>query len=426
MADGRRTEAPPAAGQAAFHYEELMNCMRCGFCLPACPTYRETLQEKASPRGRIAQMKAVADGLLEPEYLKEQIDLCLGCRACEPACPAGVKYGILLEEARHLVAEGDAARRPVWQTWMRRFLFRFLLPHAPRLRLFFWLYRRSGLAPLLRWLLPRQMREMDASLPPAGLRSAPPVTRPSGAAKGRVALFTGCVMEMIFPGTNRNTARLLAAAGFEVTAPRAQTCCGALHAHAGDREYARRLALRNIKALADCDWVVQNAGGCGAHLRSLHHLFEPGTPEYGRAAALADRVRDISEFLAEQGDLSFRPLQPVTVTYQDSCHLRNGQQVSRQPRRLLRTLPGVEYVEMFEADRCCGSAGIYNIEQPEMADRLLAAKMEHLRATGATVLVTSNPGCLIQMRLGIRRAGLEGRVEAVHIADLLADCLNID
>lgn len=422
MANAPQTGAP-ARTDTPLDYEELLNCMRCGFCLPACPTYRETGLEKASPRGRIAQMKAVVDGLLDPDYLKEQIDMCLGCRACEPACPAGVKYGILLEEGRELVEAREASRRPAWQNWLRRVIFRFLIPHAPKLRPFFWLYQKSRLGPLLRRVLPKAMQELDAALPPAQLRGASRVTRPSREPRGRVALLTGCIQDMMFAGTNRNTARLLAAAGYEVVAPADQTCCGALHAHAGDAEYTRTLALRNIRAFAGFDFILQNAGGCGAHLRQYHHLFDPGTPEYEEARSFSNRVRDLSEFLLAHADLSFAPDQALRITYQDSCHLRNGQKVSGQPRALLQALPGVQYVEMREADQCCGSAGIYNILQPEMASRVLDRKMGHVKATEAAVVVTSNPGCLIQMRQGIRRAGLEGAVKAVHIADLLAERL---
>jgi glycolate oxidase iron-sulfur subunit len=415
--------------------DELTNCMRCGFCLPACPTYRETGLEQASPRGRLALMKAVADGMIEPDAaFADQMNLCLGCRACETACPAGVQFGRVLEQARAGIARRQPSSRIV--QGLRKLFFELLFPHQHRLRMLGWwmeLYRRSG----LRWLVqrsglmrlfPEHLREMEAVMPPASSKGVRErlgdIIRPEGTPRGRVGLFRGCIMDVLFTETNCNTARLLAKAGYEVIIPDAQRCCGALHAHAGEEEVAKRLARENIGAFreANVDWIVSNAGGCGAMLvEYAHHLWGDVLMEED-ARWFSERVRDISRLVADViDDLPLRRLE-YRVTYQDSCHLRNGMRVM-EPRNLLHRIPGVTYVELFESDRCCGSAGIFNLTQPEMSKRILDEKMTHVKKTEADVLVTSNPGCLLQMKWGIRRAGLEHRMRAVHLADLLMEAV---
>ncbi|WP_346773973.1 (Fe-S)-binding protein [Brevibacillus sp. SYP-B805] len=415
-------------------YEELSNCMRCGFCQPACPTFRETGYEAASPRGRIALMKAVADGLMEPDQdFLDQMSLCLGCRACEPVCPAGVHYGQLLEQTREAIAE--TVRHPWWVRMIRSIVFTHLLPHQHRLyragRLLRF-YQRSGLQKLVRRfkllkLLPAHLREMEAILPEGNgtpLTEAVGTFVPAeGERRGRVGMFRGCIMDVMFHDTNVNTVKLLARAGYDVVIPPEQTCCGALHAHSGERPQARELAKRNIRAFqaAEVDYIASNAGGCGALLQEYDMLLEDDREWREAAGWFASRVRDISELLLDAGGVT--PLAPIQrrITYQGSCHLRNGMHVTTQPQRLLQAIPGAEYVPLFEADRCCGSAGIYNLVQPQMAGRLLQEKMEHVSRTKADILATSNPGCLLQMKAGIHRAGLEGRMTAVHLVDLLAE-----
>ncbi|MFY0545820.1 (Fe-S)-binding protein [Brevibacillus sp. H7] len=418
---------------AKLDYEELSNCMRCGFCQPACPTFRETGYEAASPRGRIALMKAVADGIMEPDQdFVDQMNLCLGCRACEPVCPAGVHYGQLIEQARDAIE--DYVKHPWWVRVIRKLAFEHLLPHQRRL---YWLgrllgiYQRTGLqqairkAGLLR-ILPQQLQEMESIMPEAANRGLAEelgtIVPARGERKLRVGMFRGCIMDVLFQGTNVNTVRLLADAGCEVVIPPEQACCGALHAHSGEREQARALAKRNMAAFkeAGVDIIVSNAGGCGALLQEYDHLLKGDSEWEEEAAWFSQRVRDISEVLVDLVKTSqWQPL-AKRISYQSSCHLRNGMKVTRHPAQLLQNIPGATFVPLFEADRCCGSAGIYNLVQPEMSSSILVEKMEHVAATQADILVTSNPGCLLQMKAGIRRAGLSDRMEAVHLVDLLA------
>ncbi|MFD2370229.1 (Fe-S)-binding protein [Brevibacillus sp. GCM10020057] len=417
-------------------YDELSNCMRCGFCQPACPTFRETGYEAASPRGRIALMKAVADGVMEPDQdFVDQMNLCLCCRACEPVCPAGVPYGQLIEQTREAIEEVQA--HPTWIKLVRKVVFTHLFPRQDRMyRLGSLLrfYQRSGLQKAVRRLgmlriLPKQLGEMEAIMPEAsgkGVRDylGATVIPAVGERKRRVGMFHGCIMDVLFSETNLNTVRLLTEAGCEVVIAEGQVCCGALHAHSGEREAARELARKNIAAFsaAGVDVIVSNAGGCGAMLQEYGHLLAEDPLWQEKAKWFSARVKDISELLAELTDpAAWNALpQPMRVTYQSSCHLRNGMKVTKEPVALLQSIPGATYVPLREGDRCCGSAGIYNLIQPEMAGSLLDEKMGHVAATQADILVTSNPGCLLQMKAGINRAGLEDRMEAVHLVDLLA------
>lgn len=461
--------------------DELMNCMRCGFCQSACPTFGETGLEAASPRGRIALMKAVTDGLMEPDTaFRDQMDLCLECRACEPACPSDVKYGRLIGQTREVLAEykdEDRLHRTI-----QKFVFDGLFPHPRRLRLvgtglriyqqlgLSWLARRSG---LLR-LLPQNVQEMEAIVPKASgagvinmcKKIGLPVRQavfhghsalviPSiGKTIARVGLFRGCVMDVLFTRTNLNTVRVLRQAGFEIVIPKDQTCCGALHGHAGRTTFARQLALQNISAFlaADVDYIASNAGGCGAFLKEYDELFrgtnsgaanaqgdlgdtlgidpeEIGTVDQIKGANwFSMRVKDISELLVDYG----RPLsmvkkedRAVVATYQDSCHLRNVMRIRDQPRALLRALPGIEFVELPTADHCCGSAGIYNLTQPEMSSQIIDHKMLDVDTTNAKVIVTTNPGCLLQMKWGLHRHEMNEE-SAVHLIDLLADHVEFD
>ncbi|EST55131.1 2-hydroxy-acid oxidase [Brevibacillus panacihumi W25] len=420
--------------QKNLDYEELANCMRCGFCQPACPTFRETGYEAASPRGRIALMKAVADGVMEPDQdFVDQMNLCLGCRACEPVCPAGVPYGQLIEQTREAIEQ--VQEHPWYVRLVRKTAFTHLFPHQRRLNLLGGLlgfYQRSGLQTAVRKLgvlniLPKQMREMEAIMPDASAKSltdrlGATVIPAVGERKRRVGMFHGCIMDVLFQDTNINTVRLLAEAGCEVVIAPDQVCCGALHAHSGEREAAKSLARKNIAAFqeAEVDLIISNAGGCGALLQEYDHLLHDDPEWQEQAKWFAARVKDVSEVLTMSAEpQAWDPL-PQRVTYQSSCHLRNGMKVTKEPVNLLQSIPGATYVPLKEGDRCCGSAGIYNLVQPEMAGSLLDEKMGHVAATQADILVTSNPGCLLQMKAGIKRAGLEDRMEAVHLVDLLA------
>lgn len=404
----------------------LDQCIHCGFCLQACPTYRETGLETASPRGRLAMMKGVVQGDLESDAgFAYEMNLCLGCRACESACPSGVQYGLVLEQAR------DLAEKTNPQPRLQRYAIRRVLPNARRLRSLVGLlgfYQRSGLRHLARrlHLVPAALRDMERALPEAPRRREPLAT---GSGPVRVGLFLGCIQDALFQGTNAATSRLLAAAGCTVVVPdqlAGQTCCGALAAHAGDRAWAKELARQNIAAFeqVDVQYIVNNAGGCGALLKEYSHLLHD-EPEWAeRAAAFAAKVKDISEVLVAQGlHKQELALPGVRVTYQDSCHLVHGQKVKSPPRTLLKAIKGIQYVELRDADRCCGSAGIYNLTHPEVSGAVLAEKMENAKATRAEIIVTANPGCLLQMRLGVERAGLADKVRVVHLVDLLDEAL---
>jgi glycolate oxidase iron-sulfur subunit len=421
----------PAAGPVLAHLDgaRLLACVHCGFCLPTCPTYAELGIEPDSPRGRIYLLKALADGRLGlTDSVVRHLSLCLDCRACETACPSGVEYGWLIEAARVELERqrpGSPGRR-----LLRRIALRGLLPRPGLLRAVargLRLYQRSGLQRLVRSsgllrLLPAGLRASEALLPPlppvAGGR-LPAVTPARGSRRGRVALLAGCVQDAVFRADNEATIRCLVRNGAEVVVPPGQGCCGALQAHAGDPGTAAALARRTIAAFerAGATHVLVNAAGCGAHLKAYGRLLA-GDPAWApRAVAFARTVLDVTEFLARaplRGPLG--PL-PVRATYHDPCHLVHGQRVREAPRALLRAVPGLELVELRESELCCGSAGHYNLTEPEMAGRLLARKIRHVEATGAQVLVTANAGCLLQLQAGVRARGLT--VEVLHVMTLL-------
>lgn len=449
-------------------YDQLTNCMRCGFCLPACPTFRETGVEPESPRGRIALMKAVVDGVMEPDQaFEDQMNHCLGCRACEPVCPADVKYGQLIEQTRDAIEEH--AQHSVVVSGTRKLFFKGVFPRQSRMKLLgrsLRLYQKSGLQKIARGtgvmkLFPAHMREMERILPEAAAQGVVERLGERYPAKGAriatVALFRGCIMDVLFADTNVNTVKLLSEAGFDVVIPKTQGCCGALHAHSGEMDQARELARVNVKAFkaAGVDYIISNAGGCGALLVEYDHLLHED-PEWAEDAAwFAKRVVDISTILVEKGRVpafaetaaaeaaagergpdgtaaggaaaaSGQKAEAIaaagrgaTITYQDSCHLRNVMKGSAAPRKLMNAVAGATFVEMRESDRCCGSAGIYNVTQPEMAGQILEHKMEHANATHAQYMLTSNPGCLLQMKLGIDKHGRGSDMKAMHIVDYL-------
>lgn len=417
-----------------LNYDELMNCMRCGFCLPSCPTYTQTKRnEAASPRGRIALMKGVVDGLIEPDQdFEEQLNLCLGCRACEPVCPPGVNYGHLLEEARDVIAKHKKFSWPV--KILRYLVFQQLFPKKERLRYlhgFIWVYQQSGLQKIIQKsgvlkLFSKQLAHLESVLPeipslkqmknrPVHIKSDQPV-------KKKVAFFSGCLMDTMFMKTNDATIELLKLAGCEVFIPSNQVCCGALHAHSGEKNQAKALAKQNIAAFEtlDVDAIISNAGGCGALLIEYDQLLKDEPEWKERAKQFVTKVKDISELLIEL-DFDKRDLNlpTQTITYQDSCHLRNVMQTAEAPRKLLQAIKGVTYQEMNGADHCCGSAGVYNLVQQTMSMQILDDKFKQVKATNAQTIVTSNPGCLLQMKLGVKREGLDAEIDTVHIVDLL-------
>lgn len=437
MMDVQEKKRIQKAFREKMDYDELMNCTRCGFCLPSCPTYIETGNDEVhSPRGRIALMKGLVDGVIEPsEEVKHSIDVCLGCRACETACPSGVKFGRLLEQARDAIYQTKKKSLP--EKMLRGMFFNNLFPYQNRmigLTGLLGFYQRSGAQKLahalgIMKLFPESMRTMEKVLPEVPKkkemqhrpRHLLPLTK---AKKKKVAFFSGCLMDTIFMRTNDATVKLLQYAGCEIVVPDMQACCGALHGHSGEVEKAREMAKRNIQAFeeAEVDYIITNAGGCGAFLVEYDHLLKDDPAWKIRAERFCRKIKDITKLLVE---LAFHklPLQldKQIVTYQDSCHLKNGQKTFMEPRKLLESISGVEYVEMKDAGRCCGSAGIYNLVQSEMSMQILDYKMEQAVKTSAKTIVTANPGCLLQMKLGIEREGLSGKMNAVHIVDFLLE-----
>lgn len=434
--------APQGRSAEPFYLKELdysfvQQCIHCGMCLPTCPTYDATKLERNSPRGRIALMRRIADGDLDvTEAFGEEMYFCLGCLACETACPAGVQYGRLFEYARADVeASGviDNAKRDLVRTLTLRFLFTNpnLLRFVGRL---LWIYQATGAQELVRKLgltklLPKKLREMEPLTPTVKESFSDALIKPeerpakpaSGKKQYRVGLLTGCVQDLIYSDVNRDTADVLLANNCVVVTPRAQYCCGSLHAHNGELETSREMARRNIDSfdLDSLDAIITNAAGCGSHLKSYGHLLHDD-PEYAERAAQWDRkVKDIHQWLAEIGITPPRPgIEPMKVTYHEACHLCHGQKITAQPRQVLKAIPGLELVELPESTWCCGSAGIYNITQPEMSQQLLERKLCQIDKTQAPVVAVANPGCLVQIVSGIKNSGRE--VQAIHPVSLLA------
>ncbi|ODG89959.1 glycolate oxidase [Gottfriedia luciferensis] len=415
--------------------DELLNCMRCGFCLPSCPTYIESGQKEShSPRGRIALMKAVTDGLIEPdEDVERTLELCLGCRACEPVCPSGVKYGHLLEEARDIIAQHKKHSLPARA--VRKVVFKELFPHQKRMRLavgLLGLYQRTGLQVVARKagimkLIPNNLSAMEKVLPKVPtmkqMKSRPDYLPPLKEKVKKVAFFSGCLMDTMFLETNNATMKLLQLAGCEIVIPKDQACCGALHGHSGEKSIAKDMAKKNIEAFENLgvDYIITNAGGCGGFLIDYDHLLKDDPNWKDRALAFKNKLKDISEILVE---VEFHnkvklSLPEQIITYQDSCHLRNVMKTASAPRTLLKSIQNIYYHEMKDADRCCGSAGIYNIVESEMSMQILDYKMKQATKTQATTIVTANPGCLLQMKLGVDRENQSEHMEVVHIVDLL-------
>jgi glycolate dehydrogenase iron-sulfur subunit len=435
---GATTESRTGYGSGeAPRWEFYSKCVHCGLCLNACPTYRELGVEMDSPRGRIYQMIQVERGRLPlGESFVRHIDLCLDCRACETACPSGVEYGRLVEAARGQIEKHY--KRPPLEGYLRDLFFYRILPHRRRLEIVGRLlrfYQESGLEKLvlssgLLKLFPGQLENVA--------RLAPRMERPfftsrlgtvvpaMGQRRYRVAFFAGCIANLSFAGLNEATVRVLARNGCEVFIPAAQGCCGALHVHAGIRGLARELAKRNIRTFGagEFDAMITNAAGCGAVLKEYPQLFEEEEQEFlGPAKAFSARLKDVTEFLASIDlNQSFAVIRK-RATYQDPCHLGHAQRVRKAPRRLLAAIPGLELVELKEAEICCGSAGIYNIAQNEMAERLLEGKMRRIDDTGAELILTANPGCMLQLRAGVARPGNRRRV--MHVVELLDEAYRL-
>ena len=422
-----------AAPEQFLDETKSLACVHCGLCLSSCPTYLETGNENDSPRGRIYLMRAMQNGRAPlSDAAVRHIDLCLGCRACEAACPSGVQYGELLESTREHIEQHY--RRSLWQTWLRRVIIGKIFPFPARMKL--------ALLPtkLLRALhaeslLPKFAREALSLIPPDARAGVWPEFSPGAPASGpartdehagsetgapaRMGFIRGCVMNVLFGATNEASVQLLNNAGCDVITPPEQGCCGALYAHGGNLDEARACARRNIAAFEkhNLDAIIINAAGCGSALKEYGHLLGDDPAWAARARTFSAKIKDLTEVI---GPSKVQSPKPKVVTYHDACHLCHAQRITKQPRDLIKAVVGKNFVELPEAEVCCGSAGSYNLTEPEMAERLQRRKVENILRSGAQVVVTTNPGCMMQMRAGLKKAGAE-QIEVLHLADFLHD-----
>ena len=447
--DNRPADSTKTAPMNLTHldYSVLQQCMHCGMCLPTCPTYVETKLERNSPRGRIALMRGIADGRLDvTKAFGEEMYFCLGCLACETACPAGVTYAHMFECARADIEHAgvlEAPQRSIVRAFALRLIFTRPLLLRALGRMLRW-YQASGLEWLVRTLkftalLPRDIRELEPLTPRVQRQFSDTVigdVESPDEPRFRVGMLTGCVQDLVYPQVNRDTVDVLLANGCEVVTPARQHCCGSLHAHNGELEWSREMARRNIDAfdLDSLDAIITNAAGCGSHLKHYDELLADDLRYAERANQWSAKVKDIHEWLVQCGlricsPVPRPPLVPsaspadcglgeARVTYHEACHLCHGQKITRQPREILRAIPGLEIVELPESTWCCGSAGIYNITQPEMSKKLLARKMENIAKTGVQIVASANPGCSVQLEAGARKSS--PGLEIVHPITLLA------
>jgi glycolate oxidase iron-sulfur subunit len=416
--------------------DKLLACIHCGLCLEACPTYVITGNENDGPRGRLYLMRAVSEGRLEKtsNAFATHIDRCLGCRACEQVCPAGVEYGLLLEASREVLLE--AQPKSDLPNRMLRFVLRQVWLSPWRLRMFFGtvrLFRDWGLSRLL---LKSKLLSRRGEFGVALLESSKEVSRAKAQRReGRrketragegVLLFKGCVGEGLFARVNRATERVLEANGFDIKSPSAQVCCGALHAHAGDLEGARELARKNIVAFDSDAPIITNAGGCGAMLTTYGHLFGNDEGLAEKATKFSARVRDVSQQLATVRMKTVASPADQSVTYDTSCHLMYGQRSGESSERMLRAVTGKDFVALNGTERCCGAAGVYNLLQPEMSQRVLTEKLDHIKETGATILATGNPGCQMHIGAGACLSGMKLKVcHPIEIVDQAYDAAGV-
>ena len=428
--------AAPVSHLKDLDYSVVQQCMHCGMCLPTCPTYDETKLERNSPRGRIALMRSIADGELEAtKTFADEMYFCLGCLACMTACPAGVNYAELFEHARAEVEEKKVIDS-AWRRFIRRVTLKWLFTRHSRLKLLgrlIRLYSALGLKALVRGsrvlkLLPKRLGELEAMTPEIQPKFSDDLIQLETPGKGekryRVAMLTGCAQDLIFSDVNRDTVEVLAENGCDVYTPRNQGCCGSLHAHNGEWTMAQQQArgMINLFPPAEFDAIISNAAGCGSHLKHYHALLKEDEKYAGLAMEWDAKLKDIHEWLAEIGvraPLGQAPGQAQKITYHEACHLCHGQKITAQPRQLLKAIPGLELAELPESTWCCGSAGIYNITQPEMANKLLERKVGHIRSTGAKVVAMGNPGCSLHITNGL--ANCHSNIRVAHPVTLLAE-----
>lgn len=412
------------------NYDFITNCMHCGLCLPTCPTYALTGLERSSPRGRIRLIKSIADGELAiTQTFIEEMNFCLDCQACETACPAGVKYGALVEAARAQIYQKHAL--PLKERLLKWIFLKNVLSSKWKLKItaaLLRVYQRWGIEALIAKsgilkIFSPKLNELQSLAPKIDVHYSekiiPEILTPKGEVKYRVGFLSGCLMNVAFAGINKDTVDVLLHNGCEVITPRAQECCGSLQAHSGDFETARRLARHNIDVFSnyELDAIVMNSAGCGAFMKEYGYYLKEDTEYAEKASILSSKIKDISEFLI---GIEFRI--PTTefnkrVAYHDACHLAHAQKISTEPRILLAMIPGIDLVELPEANWCCGSAGIYNVVHYDDSMQLLERKMNNVKFTEAEIIVANNPGCLGQMQYGAKKFGVN--VEIIHFATLL-------
>lgn len=427
IADGTPTIDQPANPGAGIPYELFLDCVHCGLCTASCPTYVELGNENDSPRGRIYLMRSVTDGRLELNHeVRRHLELCLDCRACETACPSGVQYGKLIEPFRVAMEQNEGENRKS-ADWFHRWILFALFPYPDRMRKALVparIAQRLGLVTAaeklrLMRLLPSRLRQMTAMLPPPA-RKAPalPTFAPAiGRRRARVALFTGCVADVMFRQTHWATIRVLQQNGCDVLIPREQACCGAIHFHAGSSEPARAFSDTNLRAFdtSGVDAIIVNVAGCGAMLKDYGHHWQDELQH--RREQFAAKVKDVSEFLDQLGLVPPRGEIRRTATYHDACHLGHAQKIREAPRKLLAQVPGLTLKELPETEICCGAAGTYNLTEPEMAGRLSRRKLANILSTGADLVVTGNAGCLLQIAREARQQG--HKLDVMHPIDVL-------
>lgn len=404
------------------------DCVHCGMCLESCPTYEITGQEQHSPRGRVHLIKSVAEGKLNVnEFFMDPVFACLDCRACTTACPADVEVGGLIEEARGQVRQ--AMPLTGLKGAVSKMFLQGLFPHHNRLNSLGGLlrfYQKSGMQKVVRKtklinIMPQHLVDMEAIMPEVKetVRKKyknTDVIKAKGQTKNEVAMLTGCVMDVMFSDINQATINVLTRNGNDVTIPKNQTCCGALHVHAGDRDTGRKLAKQNIEAFKDSEKVIVNAAGCGCALKEYPELFRDEPEWYEKAEEFSAKIEDISKYLYDTGYEKPKAELNTRITYHDACHLAHGQGIRQEPRELLLNIPGVEMVHMPNSDRCCGSAGIYNITNPEMASAVLESKMQNV-PEDVEMISMGNPGCMLQMAMGVQKHGRNQKI--VHTVQLL-------
>jgi glycolate oxidase iron-sulfur subunit len=404
------------------------DCVHCGMCLESCPTYEQTGEEQHSPRGRVYLIKAVAEGRLKVnEQFMDPVFACLDCRACTTACPANVDVGGLIEEARGQVRQAMPLKG--MKKVVNKFFLHSVFPHQSRLTTLGGIlkfYQKSGMQKAVRKtklinIMPKHLVEMESIMPEVKTSVREKyqnytLIKAKGETKHEVALLTGCVMDVMFSDINEATINVLTRNGNDVSIPKNQTCCGALHVHAGDRDMGRKLAKQNIEAFEDAEKIIVNAAGCGCMMKEYAELFREEPEWKVRAEKFEHKVEDISKFLHDTGFEKPKSKMKTRVTYHDACHLAHGQGVRQQPRDILMNIPGVELVSMPNSDRCCGSAGIYNLTNPEMADAVLKSKMENVPEE-VDMISMGNPGCMLQMAVGVQKYGRNQKI--VHTVQLL-------